>query len=80
MKRYTVLIHFLIGTEVVNIYYHDVERIIYYTSNDDKITIANDEMVTDEIPLHVRLYLQGRDNNASVDGSDIISIQVMEED
>ena len=78
MKKYTVLIHFLIGTEVVSIRYHDVETITYYSSN-GKITITNDRMLTDEIPLGMNLYMQGKDNNASVNSLKIISVQISEE-
>ena len=80
MKKYTVLIHFVIGTEVVSIRYHDVETITYYSSN-GKITITNDRMLTDEIPLGLgtNLYMQGKDNNASVNSLKIISVQISEE-
>lgn len=78
MKKYTVLIHFVIGTEVVSIRYHDVETITYYSSN-GKITITNDRMLTDEIPLGTNLYMQGKDKNASVNSLKIISVQISEE-
>ena len=76
MKRYTVLIHFLIGTEVVELYYYGVETITYYSSGNE-IIIGNDSMLTEQIPLYTDLYLQGK-NNASVSNNKIISIQVLE--
>ena len=74
MKQYEVIVYSNIGDELIQIHYEGVET-ISYEYNNAIIKIANDEMLTANIPLYENLYLQGK-NNAVIDSRIIVSIEV----